>query len=114
MSLLTQAMEDCVTLINTTTPDGFGGTTNQWQEGLQFKGAFDFQTSIEAKIAEKQGVTGLWNILIPKDVELEYHNVFKRVSNGQIYRVTSKDDKTSPKGAGMNLKLVSAEEWELV
>lgn len=113
MSLLNNAFTDCVTMIQTDVPDGSGDYITQWTEGKHFKAGFDFQTSMEAKVAEVQGVKGLWNILVPREVSLEYHNVFKRVEDGQIFRVTSKDDKATPKGAGLNLRLVSAEEWSL-
>ena len=112
MSLMSAAFEDCVTLIPTLTPDSAGSQTVTWAEGVPFKAAFDFQASMEARIAEKQGVTGLWDIYVERSVNLEFHNVFKRKSDGQIFRVTSKDDKKTPKGAGLNLRLLAAEEWE--
>lgn len=113
MSLLSDAMTDCVTLIQKDVPDGAGDYITQWTEGKHFKAAFDFQTSMEAKVAEAQGVKGLWNILVPREITLEYHNVFKRIEDGTVFRVTSKDNKATPKGASLNLRLVSAEEWGL-
>lgn len=113
MSLLNNAMTDCVTLIQTDVPDGAGDYITQWTEGKHFKAAFDFQASMAAKVAEFQGVKGLWNVLVPREVSLEYHNVFKRIEDGVVFRITSKDDKATPKGAGLNLRLVSAEEWSL-
>ncbi len=113
MSLLKSAMTDCVTMIQTDVPDGSGDYITQWAEGKHFKAAFDFQISMEAKVAESQGVKGLWNILVPKDVSLPYHSILKRMDNGDIFRITSKDDKTTPNSASFNLRLVSAEEWSL-
>lgn len=112
--LLYKGFEDCAMMTKTKRiPDGEGGFTFGWEEGESFKAAFDFQASVQAKIAEKQGVTGLWNILVKKETRLEFHNVFKRISDGQIFRITSKDDKKTPEGAGLDLRLVSAEEWVL-
>lgn len=114
MSLLHQAMEICVFLTKTASiPDGEGGYTQGWKRGDEFEAAFDYQTSIVAKSAEVQGVTGLWNVLVPRSVTMEFHNVFERVSDGQVFRVTSKDDKKTPSGAGLDLRMVSAEEWTL-
>lgn len=112
MSLLLEGFEKCAMLTKTgRKPDGEGGFICDWELGEEFTAAFDFQTSMQAKVAEKQGVTGLWNILVKKETRLEFHNIFKRLSDGQVFRVTSKDDKATPKSAGLDLRLISAEEW---
>lgn len=113
MSLLLDGFEKCSMLTKTgKRPDGEGGFIyDVWEEGEQFDAAFDYQASMQAKVAEKQGVTGLWNILVKRSTHLEFHNVFKRLSDGQTFRVTSKDDKKTPEGAGLDLRLVAAEEW---
>ena len=113
MSLLSQAMEDVVLMEKKREPDGEGGFTTDWVDGVQFKAAITFNSSLEAKVAEKQGVTGLWNVLVKKETRLEFHNIFHRLSDGQVFRVTSKDDKATPKSAGLDLRLISAEEWTL-
>lgn len=113
MSLLLDGFEKCAILTKTgKRPDGEGGFIyDVWEEGEQFDAAFDYQASMQAKAAEKQGVTGLWNILVNKETRLEFHNIFKRLSDDQVFRVTSKDDKATPKSAGLDLRLISAEEW---
>ena len=114
MSLLLDGFEKCAMLTKTgKKPDGEGGFIYYWEFGEEFAAAFDFQSSMQAKVAEKQGVTGLWNILVKRETRLEFHNVFKRLSDGQVFRVTSKDDKSTPKSAGLDLRLISAEEWTL-
>ena len=114
MSLLLDGFEKCAMLTKTgKRPDGEGGFIYYWELGEEFTAAFDFQASMQAKVAEKQGVTGLWNILVKRETRLEFHNVFKRLSDGQVFRVTSKDDKATPKSAGLDLRLISAEEWTL-
>lgn len=114
MSLLLDGFEKCAMLTKTgKRPDGEGGFIYYLELGEEFTAAFDFQASMQAKVAEKQGVTGLWNILVKRETRLEFHNVFKRLSDGQVFRVTSKDDKSTPKSAGLDLRLISAEEWTL-
>ena len=114
MSLLLDGVEKCAMLTKTgKRPDGEGGSSYYWELGEEFTAAFDFQASMQAKVAEKQGVTGLWNILVKKETRLEFHNMFKRLSDGQVFRVTSKDDRATPKNAGLGLRLISAEEWTL-
>lgn len=113
MSLLTQAMEDVVMLEKKRVPDGEGGFTTDWAEGVQFKAAITFNTSMEARTAEKQGVTSRYTITAPLNAKLEYHDVLKRLSDGKIFRVTSDgDDVQTPASASFQFLQVEAEEWE--
>ena len=70
MSLLTQAMEDVVMLEKKRIPDGEGGFTTDWADGVQFKAAISFDSSMEARSAEKQGVTSLYTITVPMNCKL--------------------------------------------
>jgi hypothetical protein len=113
MSLLTEAMEKCCFLDKTRQKaDGYGGVETVWKQGADFNAAFTLNTSIEARAAEKQGVTGLYTIITEKSITLEYHDVVRRTSDGKIFRVTSDgDDKRTPRSAALNMRNVSAEEW---
>ena len=114
MSLLSEAMETCQMLDKTKAPDGYGGYINTWTEGVTFNAAITFDTSIQARIADKQGVSSLYVVTTPKNLTLEYHEVFKRLRDGKIFRVTSDgDDKYTPESASLNMRQVTAEEWEL-
>lgn len=114
MSLLQEAMENCILIDKTTRADGYGGYVTTWVEGAEFQAAAVLDTSIEARIGEKQGVTALYTITTNKAMNLQYHDVFKRLRDGKIFRVTSDgDDKLTPASAGLNMRQVTAEEWEL-
>ena len=114
MSLLTEAMETCQMLDKTKAPDGYGGYVNTWSEGVTFNAAITFDTSMQARTAEKQGVTSLYTVTTRKNITLEYHEVFKRLKDGKIFRVTSDgDDKYTPDSASLNMRQVTCEEWEL-
>lgn len=114
MSLLDEAMEKCTYLDKTTAPDGYGGVITTWQDGAEFDAAIVFDTSMEARVADKQGVTSLYTVTTRKNVVLEYHDVFKRTSDNKIFRVTSDgDDKHTPASAGLNMRQVTAEEWSI-
>lgn len=114
MSLLDEAMEKCIYLDKTTAPDGYGGTTISWQEGAEFYAAIVFDTSMEARVADKQGVTSLYTITTRKNLTLEYHDVFRRLRDGKIFRVTSDgDDKHTPASANLDMRQVTAEEFTL-
>lgn len=114
MSLLSEAMEDCVLIDKRTSADGYGGYDTVWTDGAEFKAAIVLDTSMEARIAEKQGVTARYTVTTSKQLNLQYHDVFRRVSDGKIFRVTSDgDDKKTPASATLNIRQVTAEEWEL-
>lgn len=112
MSLLTQAMEDVVMLEKKRVPDGEGGFTSVWADGVTFKAAITFDDSMEARTAEKQGVTSLYTVTVPVNAKLEYHDAFRRVRDGKTFRVTSDgDDKITPAVASFQFIQVTAEEW---
>jgi len=114
MSLLDEYMEDCVMVDRRTSSDGIGGYNTSWVDGADFKAAIVLNNSLEAKVAEKQGVTGLYTITTEKIMNLQYHDVFRRLKDGKIFRVTSKgDDDKTPESATINMRQVSAEEWEI-
>lgn len=112
MSLLSEAFEECTFLEKTWQPDGRGGYITVWRDGVKFDAAINFDSSIQAKVAEKQGVTSLYTVTTRKVMRLDYHDVFRRESDGKIFRVTSDgDDKFTPPSASLNMRQVSAEEW---
>lgn len=114
MSLLSDAMENCIFMDKRTTADGYGGYIISWVEGAAFQAAIVLDSSMQARIAEQQGVTALYTITTNKNINLQYHDVLKRISDGKIFRVTSDgDDKRTPASAGLNMRQVSAEEWVL-
>lgn len=114
MSLLSEAMESCVLLNRPTEADAYGGYISTWTDGASFDAAIVLDTSMQARVAEKQGVTALYTVTTNKALNLQYHDVFRRVSDGKIFRVTSDgDDKKTPNSAALNMRQVSAETWVL-
>lgn len=111
MSLLEEAMEECVVLNKQTLPDGYGGYSTTWTDGASFKAAIVFDTSIEARTAEASGVHSLYTITTSRALVLEYHDVFRRSKDGKLFRVTSDgDDKYTPMSATLDMRQVTAEE----
>lgn len=114
MSLLAEAMDTCTMLDKVTVDDGLGGYRRTWHDGVQFPAAVAFNSSIEARIADKQGVTSLYTVITKRSMTLEYHDVFRRETDGKIFRVTSDgDDQYTPQSAGLDMRAVTAEEWSL-
>ena len=113
MSLLIEAMEPCHLMDKTTTtPDGMGGYISTYTPGGSFNAAIVFNTSLEARRAQAEGVKSLYTVTTSRSVVLEYHDVFVRESDGKVFRVTSDgDDKYTPKSAALDMRQVTAEEW---
>ena len=114
MTLLDEAMENCQMLDKTTVKDALGGFTRRWVAGATFDAAFVLDNSIEAQTALAAGVTGVYTITTSRMINLQYHDVLRRLSDGKIFRVTSDgDDKKTPLSAGLDMRQVTAEEWTL-
>lgn len=69
---------------------------------------------MEARRAEKEGVTSTYSILVDRDFPLEYNDYFKDKTTGNTYRVTSDpEEKKAPKSSSFDLKFFTAERKEL-
>lgn len=110
MSLIDDFMVDCHIMDKTTVPDGLGGVKTTWVKGAAIRAAITYNTSMEARVAEKQGVTSLYQITTGRAVALRYHDIIVRDDDDRIFRVTSNgDDNKTPKSAGLNMRVVNAE-----
>lgn len=114
MSLIDEAMTTVVLMEKTRQPDGEGGFITNWTDGVSFEAAITFDTSMESRIAERQGVTSRYTITTNKNAKLEYHDIIRRLNDGKIFRITSDgDDVQTPKRASFQFLQVTAEEWTL-
>lgn len=114
MSLLENAYEDYVFLDKKRVSDGQGGYDIVWTEGATIQCAPQFSTSLQARTAQAQGVSSMYTLVTKKNITLEFHDVLKRVRDGKIFRVTSDgDDKYTPPTAGLDMRVVTCEEWKL-
>ena len=101
-------------LMKKTTTTGVFGTKTTWIEDIEFNCLLSFNSSIEALVAEKQGVTSFWIGLINKSENIKYYDIIKRVSDGSCYRVTSNpNDFKSPMIASFQVSSFTAEKYKL-
>lgn len=114
MSLLISSFEPFVYMDARRERDEYGGIHTVWSEGAEFDAASVYETSIEARVAAVQGVTNLYTITTSRSINLQYHDVIKRLCDGKIFRITSDgDDKKTPAPASLDMRQVTAEEWTL-
>lgn len=101
-------------LTRTSEPDGRGGFIVTWKDGASIDAAITYDSSIEARTAEAQGVKALYTVTTEKKTTLLFHDVIRRESDKKIFRITSDgNDNKTPASAGLNMRQVSAEEWAL-
>jgi hypothetical protein len=114
MSLLDDAMVDCVLMEKKREPDGAGGFITEWYEGASFKATISVNTTIEAQIAEAQGIKRIYSVITNKNAILDPQDVFKRLHDDATFRVTSDGhDVVTPKSAFLNKSQVTAKREEL-
>lgn len=117
MNLLDDFGRKCILLEKKREADGEGGYLTVWTDGAEFVNYLALDSSMQARIAEKEGVTSLYSALVSKSVPLEYGDFFRDAGNGLTYRVTSNPtEKEAPQSAGTTiraLKYFTAERKEL-
>ena len=112
MTLLDKMAESCKIMNHIREDDAYGSSIDTWTEGSAFTATIIKNTSTEALIAEKQGVDELFTVVTKRSFKLDYHDVFKRVSDGQIFRVTSiAKDSEAPDPSTVQICKVTAEKW---
>lgn len=112
--LMNDFVEDCTLIEKTRVPDGEGGWKVGWKDGMTFQAAITYDTTIGARVAESEGMKATYTVTTEKSMPLDFHDVFRRERDGQIFRVTSQgDDKKTPPSATFSVAQVAAEEWAL-
>lgn len=112
MTLIDSFKVPCTLVEKTRVPDGEGGWTTAWADGVGFEAAIVLDSSINARIAEAEGVTGVYTVTTDRNVALDFHDAFRRDSDGQVFRVTKVNDPT-PDVASFQFNQYQAEEWSL-
>lgn len=112
--LIGNFMARCTMLEKKRIPDGMGGFTAVWADAGPFMAAVVKNNTLAARVAEKQGVTEVYTVTTAEGVGLEFHDVFRRDSDGATFRVTSNaNDSRPPAAATFAFEQVTAERWEL-
>lgn len=112
MMLWQEYMTPCVRLNKVSAADGIGGYSYSWQEGETFSAAVTDKATAAARTAEKPDVTETYLVTVARGVSLAFHDVFRRVSDGAVFRVTSNvTDAHTPDRATFQIAQVTAERW---
>ena len=114
MNLLDSMATACRIMNHIRTDDAYGSWVDTWQEGASFTATIIKDSTTEATVAERQGISEIFTVVTRKGFPLSYHDVFKRLSDGAIFRVTSESvDSEAPARSSVQIAKVSAERWVL-
>ena len=114
MSLIDEFKTKCTLLEKSRVPDGEGGWAVTWSDGMEFDAAIVHSTTIQARVAEKEGMASTFTVTTEKNMGLDFHDVFRRESDGDIFRVTSdSQDVQTPDRMAVQFAQVTAEKWSL-
>lgn len=114
MALIDCMMSPCVFMVPKREPDGSGGFITTWEPGRKIMAAIYRDTSTEARIAEAAGTVKAYTVTVRRDVHLKYHDVIKRLSDGETFRITSDNgEKKTPLCTALDMAQSTAEAWRL-
>lgn len=115
MNLLDSMKDDCVMMDRTTVADGLGGFTTAWVEGAAFSAVIRKDTAPQQIVAQQQGAAETFTVIVDRTVPLEYHDVFRRLSDGAVFRLTSNTkDAAAPSRSTVPIAKATCERWALV
>ena len=114
MNLVERRKTRCVLMEEARTADGRGGEEVTWSDGETFEAAITHKSSRQEEPAEAADAREKVRVTTGRDVSLPYHAVFRRVTDGRVYRVTSNEpERETPAGAGLDMRRYDAEAYEL-
>lgn len=111
--LLNEYMSKCVFMNQSIQRDGYGGYESVWTAGADFDAVITEDLSRQATIAGLELATSFYGVKVENSVPLEFHSVFKRVSDGKTFRIRSSDVLKSPSFSPLGMKMLQAEEFDI-
>lgn len=114
-SLLDDMMEDFARLtLAEEISDGMGGRAQAWAEGETFRAFLREDRAGESAEAQRMAEAPKFTLVTPWAVELGYHEIVKRLSDGTTYRMLSDTrNKRPPVLSAIHIAAASCERWEI-
>lgn len=114
VSLIEGMMSRCVLMDRDAAADGLGGYGGEWTEGAAFEAAILKNGSGEKTEGQRRVSDERFTVVTGPGVALGYRQAFKRVSDGQVFRVTGDArDAAAPEMATIGIQKASCERWVL-
>lgn len=115
--LIIDMMTACTMRVRTGASDGKFGQTNTYADGATFQAAIIKQTgqqpaSYQATEAERPVLDEIYTVVVPTGTALHHHDVFRRESDGAVFRVTGDArDTEAPAMSTVQIAKTTAERW---
>ena len=114
MNLLDSMRHACVRLQKTATPDGLGGYRAGWTEGAAFDAVLIKKSAGLESEAQRKALRETFVVLTAPEVGLSHPDVFRRLSDGATFRVTTANgDAATPEEASIRAAKAICERWDL-
>lgn len=112
--LVEEMSTPCVLMVRERELDGAGGYYVKWNESTRFDAAVILDNPSESFEADRKGLNASYTVTVKRGAKLSYNDIFKRLSDGTTFRVTSEPfDVQSPMVSTLDMKQGKAERWEL-
>ena len=113
MSLLEKNKIDCCTLVQTEADDEAGGYRLSLVADKHFKAAIIIDIDNTILSADATQLDTRYKVITKKEIELHFHDIVQKENTGECLRIISTGDKKTPKGAGLNMVVYTAEPYEI-
>ncbi len=114
-NLLYDGMEPCVKMEQVPIQDAMGGyDSTGWADTLAFIAYVRKETAPVITVAEKEGAKETFTVVVPSNVKLKDHDVFRRVKDGAVFRLTSNTmDGETLSASSVPIAKANCERWVL-
>ena len=109
VNLVERNMTPCVRLNRAIVRDNYGAAVTTWTEGEKFAAAIAQNSSSQRETDGIHRASRTYTVTTRKETVLKYHDSFRRLSDGKIFRATS-DSNIPPVGASFDWRQVTVEE----
>lgn len=109
--LIQDQISACCIVNKAIVDDGYGGYKTKWMDGATFDAVITVASGIESAIAGITKEKANYGVKVERNVPLEHHSVFKRLEDGQLFRITRQSAMLSPSFSALNMKCLDAEEF---
>lgn len=114
MSLLEEYSDSYTQVIRVDSEDEYGSYITEYTDGVTFEASLAFTNEVSISTSEALGIRTNFQLMVPKDIVLSFHDLVRRNSDGKIFRVTSEGSNVyTPESSDLNLRYVDLEDWSL-
>ena len=114
MALIYDIMQKCHIIDTVTSDDAYGGGLKSYRVGASIDAAIIKNSTTEAIVAEKQGLTEIFTVVTRSGSLLDYHSIIRRDSDSEYFIITSREkDSEAPAQSTVQISKVTAERWKV-